>query len=238
MSVEVKDTVCLILARGGSKRVPRKNVRPLNGKPLVCYSFEAAIASGRFAEVVISTDDAEVAKLAEPYGIAVDWRPEHLCTDTIRAVEVIEEYLLRDTKNRKHVAMLLPTCPFRNALDVQYALEIYSRHEGRLPLMAVTQYDFPPQLAVSIAEGDDRILMREPDAYAATTRTQSIQPLYHPNGAIYLSSVESFIKRRTFFQEEMLSYVMPAERSFDIDYPYQMRIAEIMAIEMAESNDR
>lgn len=238
MTVEVKDMVCLVLARGGSKRVPRKNVRPLNGKPLVCYTFEAAIASACFAEIVISTDDEEVAALAEPYGITVDWRPAHLCTDTVRAVEVIEDYLQRhQAKGWRHVAMLLPTCPFRDANDVQSALDIYRKHEGRLPLMAVTQYDFPPQLAVSIGEGDDRIFMREPAAYAATTRTQSIQPLYHPNGAIYLSDTLGFLQRRTFFQEEMLSYVMPAERSFDIDYPYQMRIAEIMAEEYAKRSE-
>ena len=237
MSLNTKDTVCLILARGGSKRVPRKNVRPLNGKPLVCYTFEAAIASDCFAEIVISTDDDEVARLAQPYGITIDWRPEHLCTDTVRAVEVIEEYLQRNVeKSWHHVAMLLPTCPFRNAEDVQNAFEIYRKHEGILPLMAVTQYDFPPQLAVSIAVNDNRILMREPAAYAETTRTQSIQPLYHPNGAIYLSDTTGFLARRTFFQEEMLSYIMPAERSFDIDYPYQMKIAEIMAEEYAKGS--
>lgn len=234
MSAFAADTTCMILARGGSKRVPRKNVHKLNGKPLVCYTFEAALASGCFAEVVISTDDPEVEELAVGYGIAIDHRPEQLSNDTTRAVEVVEEYLRRDSaSNKKHIAMLLPTCPFRNADDIKSAFEIYVRYEGELPLMAVTQYDFPPQLAVSMTEGD-RAVMRDPEAYAFSTRTQNIQPLYHPNGAIYISSSQSFIERRTFFQEEMLSYNMPAERSFDIDYPYQMRIAEIMAKEFAD----
>lgn len=236
MNAYKNDTVCLILARGGSKRVPRKNVRELNGKPLVCYTFEAAIASECFSEIVISTDDSEVERLAAQYNLTIDKRPKVLANDTTRAVEVVEEYLIRNKHlNHKHVAMLLPTCPFRNAEDVKAAFEIYNKHEGVLPLMATTQYDFPPQLAVAALEGTDKLIMREPEAYAATTRTQSIQPLYHPNGAIYISSVESFVARKTFFQPEMLSYVMPAERSFDIDYPYQLRIAEIMAIELANN---
>lgn len=234
MSAYPTETTCLILARGGSKRVPRKNVHKLNGKPLVCYTFEAAIASDCFAEVVISTDDPEVEALARNYGITIDHRPAELAADTARAVEVVDEYLKRDpSRNRKHVAMLLPTCPFRNADDVRAAFDIYFRHKGKLPLMAVTQYDFPPQLALTAGTGD-KALMREPEAYVFSTRSQNIQPLYHPNGAIYISSSENFIERHTFFQEEMLTYIMPAERSFDIDYPYQMRIAEIMAKEFTE----
>lgn len=230
------EAVCLILARGGSKRVPRKNVRKLNGKPLVCYTFEAAIESDCFSQIVISTDDPEVEALAMEYGITVDNRPESLAGDTTRAVEVVEEYLNRNKHlSYKHVAMLLPTCPFRNAEDVKNAVEMYHVHSGELPLMATTQYDFPPQLAVSLLEGTSKLEMREVEAYEATTRTQSIQPLYHPNGAIYISSVESYLKRKTFFQPEMLSYVMPAERSFDIDYPYQLKIAEIMAVELANN---
>lgn len=230
------ETVCLILARGGSKRVPRKNVRELNGKPLVCYTFEAAVTSECFSEIVISTDDPEVEKLATEYGITVDNRPESLAGDKIRAVEVVDEYLNRNKHlSYKHVAMLLPTCPFRNAEDIKNAFEIYNTHSGALPLMAVTQYDFPPQLAVSAIDGTHKLEMREPEAYAATTRTQSIQPLFHPNGAIYISSVETYLKRKTFFQPEMLSYAMPAERSFDIDYPYQLKIAEIMAVELANN---
>jgi len=231
-----KDTVCLILARGGSKRVPRKNVRELNGKPLVCYTFEAAIESGCFSEIIISTDDFEIEELAIQYGITLDKRPTALADDATRAVEVVEEYLIRNKHlSHKHVAMLLPTCPFRNTEDVKAAFKIYNAHKGELPLMATTQYDFPPQLAVSLVKDTDKIMMREPEAYAATTRTQSIQPLYHPNGAIYISSVESFLARKTFFQPEMLSYAMPAERSFDIDYPYQLRMAEIMATELANN---
>lgn len=227
----------MILARGGSKRVPRKNVRHLNGKPLVCYTFEAAIKSACFSEIIISTDDEEVADLARTYNITVDTRPAHLCDDTTKAVEVIYEYLSRRPENNtKNIAMLLPTCPFRNAQDVIAAMDIFNKHQGAMPLMAVTQYEFPPQLAVAIHDGQDTIEMCDSNAYVTSTRTQSIQPLYHPNGAIYLSSTESFLKRKTFFQPQMLSYLMPAERSFDIDYPYQMRIAEIMAIEIAQGN--
>ena len=237
MIISKNDTLCMILARGGSKRIPRKNIRHLNGKPLVCYTFEAAIKSACFSEIIISTDDDEVADLARSYNITVDRRPAHLCDDATKAVEVIYEYLSRSPKkNTKNIAMLLPTCPFRKAEDIVAAVDIFNKHDGVMPLMAVTQYEFPPQLAVAIHEGNDTIEMCDSDAYVTSTRTQSIQPLYHPNGAIYLSNTDGFIECKTFFQPKMLSYLMPAERSFDIDYPYQMRIAEIMAIEIAQGN--
>ena len=227
MSVSNTDTVALILARAGSKRVPQKNIRLLDGKPLIAYTFEAAIASECFAGIVVSTDDERVMQIAEKAGIAVDPRPPKLCGDTVRAVEVVEEYLIRKQtrEQHRHVAMMLPTCPFRSVEDVRGAMQTYLAANAEIPLLTVTAYDFPPQLALEPEQGQV-MRMTDPQAYAQTTRSQSIPPRFHPNGGLYVAPVDLFLRERSFFTPRMLCYPMPAERSFDIDYPWQLELAE------------
>lgn len=226
----MKNALCIIPARGGSKRIPRKNLLPLAGKPLLAYTIEAALKSGVFADVVLSSDDQEILELAKSLGAVADQRPEDLSGDTIRFVQVVEEYLLRPGMRQKYdvIAGMLPTCPFRTAEDIRSAFEIFSRQAGDAYLFSVTEYDFPPQLALDFAEDGAMLTMRDPATYAKTTRSQSIGKSYHPNGAIYLAPVDGFLREKTFFANPMFGYLMPAERSFDIDYPYQFAIAEAM----------
>lgn len=229
MTNESAATIALIPARAGSKRVPNKNTRLLNGRPLIAYTIDAAIASCCFSAIVVSTDDDRVAEIAREHGVQVDPRPTSLCGDTVRAVEVVEEYLRRtDTAKRfSNIAMLLPTCPFRTAEDIRGAMRHYERGAQNMPLVTVTQYAFPPQLALE-ADDDELGQMRmcQSVAYATTTRSQSIAARYHPNGALYVAAIDTFLSERSFFTEVMLTYVMPTERSFDIDYPWQFELAE------------
>ncbi|MDZ4700572.1 MAG: acylneuraminate cytidylyltransferase family protein [Rhodothermales bacterium] len=225
----MSNILCLIPARGGSRRVPRKNVLPLAGKPLLAYTLEAAIDSGVFADVVVSSDDAEILAVAREWGAGTDERAASLAGDTVPMVRVAEEYLRRDGMNTRydHVAVMLPTCPFRTAEDVRRAAALYARQTGDVSLIAVTNYEFPPQLAMTIAE-DAGLAMREPETYLRTTRSQSIDTAYHPNGALYMASVTRFLANGTFFHEPMVGYAMPPERSLDIDYPYQFQMAEAL----------
>jgi len=156
-----------------------------------------------------------------------DERPEAMCGDTVRAVEVVEEYLRRTAAGRqfRNVAMMLPTCPFRSVDDVRGAMQSYLASSGQVPLLTVTAYEFPPQLALEPDEGD-AMRMTDPQAYAQTTRSQSIPPRFHPNGGLYVAPIDLFLRERSFFMPRMLTYRMPAERSFDIDYPWQLELAE------------
>jgi len=234
MTTDSDATVGLILARAGSKRVPNKNTRLLNGRPLITYTVDAAIAAGCFSSIVVSTDDARIADIAAKAGVSVDRRPDSLCGDTVRAVEVVEEYLQRSgAANRfSDVGMLLPTCPFRTVDDIRGAMQLYRQGAPRMPLITVTQYAFPPQLALAPDQDEPdepnfgRMRMCQPAAYATTTRSQAIAPLFHPNGGLYVAAIDMFLRERSFFTERMLTYVMPAERSFDIDYPWQFDLAE------------
>jgi CMP-N-acetylneuraminic acid synthetase len=227
-------TVCLIPARGGSKRIPRKNFLPLAGKPLLAYTVEVALEAGVFTDVVVSSDDEEILNLAESLGAIADRRPEELSGDGIRFVQVIEEYLLRYgiRNNYENVAGMLPTCPFRTADDVCGAFNLFIRQCAEVFLATVTEYDFPPQLALDFADDGMTLRMRDCTTYRRTTRSQDLGKAYRPNGALYLAAVKGFLREKTFFAEPLLGYLMSPERSFDIDYPFQFRIADVMMREM------
>jgi CMP-N-acetylneuraminic acid synthetase len=222
--------LCIIPARGGSKRVPRKNILPLNGIPLLAYSIRAAKNSGLFDKIILSSDDEEIISLGKVEGVEIDIRPEHLAGDTATKVQVVKEYVERTNalENFDTVTALLPTCPFRTSLHLKEAFAIFEENKEKIPfLIGVTDYDFPIQLAL---EPTDEITMKMTfkDGYN-TTRSQNIEKRYHPNGAMYIATVAAFIKNGTFFNERMLTYKMDAVSSFDIDYPWQFEVAEVLA---------
>lgn len=222
--------LCVIPARGGSKRVPRKNILPLNGIPLLAYSIRAAKQSGKFDKIILSSDDKEIIELGINEGAEIDVRPEHLAGDTATKVQVVKEYLERTKAVEEYdtITALLPTCPFRTATHLKEAFEIFRENYAKVPfLIGVTEYDFPIQLALSPAENNVMRMAFE-DGYK-TTRSQNIEKRYHPNGAMYIATIKAFQDNGTFFNNEMLTYKMDAISSFDIDYPWQFEVAEILA---------
>jgi len=229
----MKSTLCIIPARGGSKRIPRKNILPLNGIPLLAYSIRAAKESNVFQDIIVSTEDEEIKALALSEGVEVDDRPTHMAGDRVTKVQVVKEYLERKKAYEKYenIAALLPTCPFRTANDVKSAVELFNNQSSYKYLIGVVEYDFPIQLALEYTD-KNKVKMISADSYE-TTRSQNIAKRYHPNGAIYLATMDAFRANGTFFNEQMLAYEMPAVRSYDIDYPYQFEIAEIMAKKIA-----
>lgn len=223
-----KNCICIIPARGGSKRIPRKNILPLNGKPLMAYSIDAAKESGVFEKVVVSTEDQEIMEIAQKHGAEIDIRPEAMAGDHVTKVQVINEYISRNKIENQYayVAALLPTCPFRTAQDVKDAFEKLTSQEQYDFLIGVTEYEFPIEFAL---RADDKIVeMIDPSGYEVT-RSQNKEKKYHPNGAIYMASMKGFLEKKTFFNRQMMHHIMPAIRSYDIDYPYQFEIAEIIA---------
>lgn len=234
------DTVCVIPARGGSKRVPRKNIRKLAGQPLIDYTIDAAVESDVFDKIVVSSGDEEILSHADREGVTVDERPESLRGDTVRTVEVLREMLERPEIRDEFdtVAQMLPTCPFRTVVDVRNAYETFQQHGAEIPVVSVTEYDFSPRHAMELAEDGGKAQIREPEAYKDTTRTQDIPDLYHPNGGIYLIPIERFLDRGEFFVEPLAASVMPPERSLDIDLPHEFRIADLYMEHLKETGER
>jgi pseudaminic acid cytidylyltransferase len=225
----LENNLCLIPARGGSKRIPRKNVLPLNGVPLIGYSILAAKNAAIFDEIIVSTEDEEIKKVALSYGVKVDDRPHDLAGDNVTKVTVVKEFLSRELNRNKYstITALLPTCPFRTAQHLKEAFEIFKSNKDVPFLIGVTEYDFPIQLSLS-PMNDYKMKITFENGYSVT-RSQDIEKRFHPNGAMYMATVEAFIQKGTFFNEIMSTYKMSALNSFDIDYPYQFEIAEILS---------
>lgn len=222
--------ICIIPARGGSKRVPRKNVLLLNGIPLLSYTIRAAIASGIFDKIVLSSDDDEIIALGKSEGADIDVRPEYLASDTATNVQVVKEFIER-TKIVNHfdtITSLHPTCPFRTSTQLKEAFEIFTANKHEIPfLVGVTEYDFPIQLALS--EINNITMQITFEGGYNVTRSQNIEKRYHPNGAMYMAIIKNFIENETFFTNQMLAYKMDAISSFDIDYPWQFEVAEVLS---------
>jgi CMP-N-acetylneuraminic acid synthetase len=221
------NSLCFIPARGGSRRLPRKNLLPLGGRPLIAHTIDAARKASIFARIVVSSDDEEILALAHQDGVEADRRPAALAGDRVRFVEVLEEFLTRPgAAGIDHVAVLLPTCPFRTEHDILAAHAMLLAAAAPSFVVSVREYEFPPEFALELDGAKARVL--HPEVYAASTQSQSVGKSYHPNGAIYFAPVNLFLKERSFFRGPLLGYVMPPERSLDIDNVYQFNIAEAM----------
>jgi CMP-N,N'-diacetyllegionaminic acid synthase len=224
--------IAFIPARGGSKRIPGKNLKDLGGKPLLRYAVDAALESGVFDEVIVSSDDETVAQLVEGwFDITFHQRDPALADDFSRVPEVAHAYLkdLPESVRPDVIGVLLPPCPFRTGTHVREAYEKFQAENPEGFLVSVTKYEFPPQFALRWSDDTNRGLeMVSPEVYQMTTRSQSVEPLWHPNGAMYFCSVEAFLKTASFFSDPLTGYEMPPEDSLDLDWPHQFEMAEVL----------
>lgn len=220
--------LALIPARGGSKGVPRKNVREIGGKPLVAWTVEAARRSGSELRIVLSTDDDEIAAVGRSCGAEVPFlRPAELSADGSTSESVVFhalEWLDRNQGYRPGSILLLqPTSPFRTSTDIDSAIRLL-REPGTEAVVSVKAADRPLQWLRKI---DPAGMIAPASEAAAISRRQEAEPLYELNGAIYLISTETFLRDRTFYPERTRAYVMPAERSLDIDSELDLLLAEL-----------
>jgi CMP-N,N'-diacetyllegionaminic acid synthase len=223
--------VALVTARGGSKGLPRKNILSVAGKPLIAWSIEAALLSTGINRVIVSTDDEEIASVAKSWGAEVPYmRPAALAQDHSDHLSVILhalDWLDADQSTPHYLFLLQPTSPLRTADDLDSALEIGRKLDADA-VIGVTSMKHHPYLAQRIDENgvlasfmptDNPYLMR-----------QSLPPAYAINGAVYLNKPESIRQTKTLFPRLSYPYIMPAERSIDIDTEMDMRIAELLLL--------
>jgi CMP-N-acetylneuraminic acid synthetase len=217
--------LCLIPARGGSKRLQRKNILPLKDKPMICYTIEAAIKSEVFDDIYVSTEDEEIAKISKDCGVDVIYRPEELAGDLNTVVEVCLhaiEFLKSQRKEYDILAVLLPTSPLRNAEDIRRAFEIFLSRDDSSFLMAVTDYLYDPFQALKEMGG---YLVPVFPEYV-TRKRQELPRVYVDNGAIYIIKISEFLKYKTFYGPKLIKYYMPLERSIDVDTEVEFKLAE------------
>jgi CMP-N-acetylneuraminic acid synthetase len=218
----------VIPARGGSKRVQKKNLALLGGKSVLAYAVEVAKNCGIFKEVLVNSDDAEILAAAAKLTATPYRRPEHLGGDSVFIIEVIHEMIgtlgLADTDV---LGILLPTCPLRTAADLIGAYQLFLEHDGQAPVVSVAGYDTPIQLAQFIGT-DGRLDLVFPKDYRKSTRSTDHQNAYRYNEAIVFNSVKNFKNQNNLIGERPFPYIMPPERSVALDYPYQMELVKLL----------
>ena len=216
----------LIPAKGASTRLPRKNLRLLGGRPLIDWTIAAAKEAGVCDRLVVSTEDAEIAALARAAGAEVPFgRPGDLAVDPAGVVQVALHALetLEAVGDRYDlICIMLPTCPFRTAADLKAAFAQFRARPGP-NLMSVAPFDHTPFNALGL-DGDGLLFPHFPDKFGRKSQEQPAA--FRPNGAIHILDVPWFRQSRSYLAPPILAYVMPRERSIDIDSEADLREAE------------
>lgn len=227
----------LIPARGGSKGIPGKNIKLLNGRPLISYSIEVALASKYIDDVVVTTDSEEIAKLSRSFGAEVPFmRPPELAQDSSKTIDCVvhaRDELIRLGRRPDVVVLLQPTSPLRSALDVDSALELFFR-EGCRGLVSVSKTEENPVLIRAMGiDGELKPLLDIP----STVRRQDMPEFYSVNGSIYINLADE-LTLETSLNDNPIGYVMPAKRSVDIDTIADFQEAEDRLKRSEEEGDR
>jgi CMP-N,N'-diacetyllegionaminic acid synthase len=216
--------LALIPARGGSKGVPRKNVRAIGGKPLIAWTIEAAQQARSVSRIVVSTEDEEIAEVARAHGAEVPFmRPHALAQDTTPGMDVVF-HALDLLAPCDDVLLLQPTSPLRTAQDIDAIAELRSSTQAPAAV-SVSAAPHPPQWMYRMERTAQlRPLLDEP----APVRRQDAEEVYVLNGALYSARRAWLLAHRSFMSAQTLGYVMPAERSVDIDTPLDWRWVELL----------
>lgn len=224
------NVLALITARGGSKGIPRKNLSPLAGKPLIAWTIECAMAvHDRLGRIIVSTDDEEIAGVSRKYGAEVPFlRPASLSRDDATSLDVVRHAVETMEKDAEvpfdWVLLLQPTSPLRRPEDLHQALDIAAEGDCDAVIAVTEVVESHPMLLKTIENGR---LAPYGDAPLDGVRRQDCRPpVYINNGAIYLSRRELVMERNTLLGDNARPYIMPLERSLDIDTAFDLKLAE------------
>jgi CMP-N,N'-diacetyllegionaminic acid synthase len=213
--INKKKCLAVIPARGGSRRLKRKNIKEFNGKPLIGWSIIEALKSKYIDRLVVSTEDEEIAEIAKSFGASVPYlRPSYLSQDDVGATEPILE-LLKNFNNYDQIVLLQPTSPLRLYKDIDACIKISNQQKGY------------PCIAVSEVVHDIGVLVtKDIKNKISLYKNKDNNKVLKINGAIYTSSAAILNKHKTFITNNALGYEMPIDRSIDIDTIHEFRLAE------------
>ena len=220
--------LAVIPARGGSKRIPRKNIKPFGGRPMIAWTIRAALESDLFDRIIVSTDDAEIAEVSRVHGADVPFvRPAELSDDHTATIPVIAHAVAWQNAHgaqADEVCCLYATAPFLEAADVRRGLDIL--HEtGADYAFSVTSFAAPIQRALRILEGN-RVEMFDPSQF--NTRSQDLEEAWHDAGQFYWGTAQAWLARKVLFGRHAAPVILPRHRVQDIDTPEDWHRAELM----------
>ena len=225
--------IAIITARGGSKRIPNKNKKDFLGKPIMCYSIEAALSSGLFEEVMVSTDDEEIAQIARdtganvPFMRSADTANDFATTDDV-LMEVLAEYEKRG-RTFEYMACIYPTAPFVTADKLQEAFRIL-KEQNASGVMPVVQFSFPPQRGMAVRDG--RLAYCYPEN--AMKRSQDLEAIYHDCGQFYFYRTNEYRACKGDLEDGYVPIVMSETQVQDIDNLSDWKLAEMKYKMMSE----
>ena len=217
--------IAIIPARGGSKRIVDKNVYNICGIPLIAHTIQQAIEWGNFDEIYVNSDSDTILETAKKYGATPYKRPAELAVDTAKVLDVIKEQIESlELNDSDELVVLLPTCPLRNIDDINSAYNIFVDNKKQKQVVSVAEYEKAPEQAFIVK---NKVLTRQfPDGYSS--RSQDHSASYRYNTAIIISSKKIFMLQNDIVGIDSIPYIMPFERSLDIDYQYQMNLVELI----------
>lgn len=220
-----KTFLAIIPARGGSKRLPKKNVLPLAGKPLIAWSIEAARKSKYLDAVVVSSDDDEILELAKEYKAQIIKRPAELASDTATTIDVIK-HTLQMKAEYDYIVLLQATSPLRTVEHIDEAIELLEEKNADA-IVSVCEMEHSPLWSNTLpANGNMKNFLKKE---ILNKRSQDLEKYYRLNGAIYICKREKLLKEETFLlQDNIFAYVMRRENSIDIDEAIDFSMAEIL----------
>ncbi|WP_036097006.1 cytidylyltransferase domain-containing protein [Leptospira weilii] len=222
-----KKILGLIPARGGSKGIPRKNIIPIAGKPLIVWTIEAALKSKYLASVIVSTDDSEIAEVAKKAGASVPFlRPPELATDQSSGIDPVL-HALDNLPEFDYVMLLQPTSPLRTSLDIDDCIE-FAIQKKMNSVVSVCESQENPFWMFRL---DDSLKMSKLLNVEDISRRQDSPKTYSLNGSMYLSQVDYFRERKKFITEDTLAFIMSKESSVDIDDMMDWKLAEILLLD-------
>lgn len=220
-----KTFLAVIPARGGSKRLPKKNVLDLAGKPLIAWSIEAGLQSKYIDKVVVTSDDESILNIAKKYGSDVLQRPLELASDTASSIETII-HAIEHTDVYDFIVLLQPTSPLRSAKEVDEAIELLMAKKADA-VISVCEMEHSPLWSNKLPiDGNMQNFLQ---ADVQNKRSQDLQSYYRLNGAIYIADTKRILKEKTFFlNSKIYAYKMPQEKSIDIDTELDFRFAQFL----------
>jgi len=221
-----KSFLAIIPARGGSKRLPRKNILDLNGKPLIAWSIEAGLSSKYIDKVVVTSDDDDILNLSKSLGVEILKRPDYLASDTATTFDTIK-HVIEKVANYDYIILLQPTSPLRGGLHIDEAIELLENKKASA-VISVCKMDHSPLWSNTIDKSLSMVGFLKDEVL--NKRSQDLEKYYRLNGAIYICKTERYIEEKKFFlKDNIFAYKMDRKNSVDIDENIDLEIAKFLS---------
>ena len=224
-----KTFLAIIPARGGSKRLPRKNVLELCGKPLIAWSIEAGLKSKYIDKLIVTSDDEDILSISEKYGSDIIKRPEELSNDTATTFDALK-HTIDNLEKYDYIVLLQPTSPLRNEKYLDEAIELLEQKNADA-VISVCEMDHSPLWSNTLPEdGNMRGFLREE---ILNKRSQDLEKYYRLNGAVYICKTDKLLENKSFFlKDNIFAYIMDRKSSIDIDeeidFLFAKRVIELI----------